>query len=251
MEPRNKTIIVADDHLTSIMYQSILLRRLGYEVVPALSGREVLEQFEAVRPDLVLLASNLPGMDGLLTLKTLRGYPAGREVPVIIVAENHDEAYQRRAEAAGCTGYLAKPLGIKALNAVLQQALFAEGLNRRNLRVPLDREVEIRQGGEWSRHWGLALSEGGLFVRAAEPLAVGSAVQVGLQLNAETRLELPGKVIYHQGFGPGESDPDRGMAIAFTDVDEAALTALRYHIGAVLAGDLTGGEDGQVFVREP
>ncbi|BCR07022.1 hypothetical protein DESUT3_40910 [Desulfuromonas versatilis] len=251
MVARNKKILVADDHLTSIMYQSILLGRLGYEVVPAFSGREVLEQLEAARPDLVLLASNLPEMDGLLTLKTLRGHSRGAKVPVIIVAESHSEAYQRQAEAAGCSGYLAKPIGIKALNAVLQQALFAEGLVRSNLRVPLAQQVEIRHGEELGHYRGVALSEGGLFVLSAEPLPVGSQVRVGLQLSSDCRLELAGRVIYHQGFGAERRDPEQGMAIAFQDPDEAALASLRRHIRAILAGDLTGGEDGQVFFREP
>jgi CheY-like chemotaxis protein len=64
MAPRQKTIVAVDDSTVFLMYVSILLKRMGFEVVPVESGAEALRVVRLVEPDLVMLDVVMPGMDG-------------------------------------------------------------------------------------------------------------------------------------------------------------------------------------------
>lgn len=62
--------------------------------------------------DLVLLDLNLPGVDGIEVLETLRGHPDLRHLPVVVLSSSKSEADIRQAYTAGANAYLGKPLGL-------------------------------------------------------------------------------------------------------------------------------------------
>ena len=69
MTSRKKSILIADDSETFVMYSSILLKRLGFDVIPVENGAEALKLIKVMEPTLVMLDIHIPVMDGLTTLR--------------------------------------------------------------------------------------------------------------------------------------------------------------------------------------
>jgi response regulator NasT len=101
-------IAVADDELDMRDYFKKSLPRLGHQVVAvAQTGRELVEQCRAVRPDLVITDIKMPDLDGIdAAVQIYRDRP----VPIILVSAYHDPALVERAEADHILGYLVKPI---------------------------------------------------------------------------------------------------------------------------------------------
>lgn len=108
-------ILVVEDEkrLCGMLAQS--LRQAGYEVDTCHDGAEALEQAQTERYDLVVLDLNLPGMDGMTLLKTLRRDDA--ETKVLILSARDQIADKVRGLDAGANDYLAKPFHFAELKA--------------------------------------------------------------------------------------------------------------------------------------
>ncbi|MGH7149144.1 MAG: response regulator [Planctomycetota bacterium] len=114
-----RLVLVVDDQPDLAEGTAALLRAEGYAVEVAGSGEEALEGIDRVRPDLVLLDYEMPGMDGLRVLEELRARPATREVPVLLAsaaALPYDEF--RRAD-----GFLVKPFDREDLRRFVARLL--------------------------------------------------------------------------------------------------------------------------------
>ncbi len=242
-----KKVIVADDHVTSAMFQTIVLRRIGYEVLPAMDGFEVLQQMAANTPDLVLISSQLNDPGGLETLKAIRGKEEFSDVPVVMVAEKFSDEARRSYNKAGCSGFLTKPITLKKLNIILQQMVHYERQSRQKLRIPFNKWVEVQFEGAWKKFFALSLSEGGIYLRASHPLPVKSELAIRLELICGTVLELTGTVLYHQDVYQADPQKDPGMAVGFLEVGPADLEALNRHIATILIGDLVEDQDEKVL----
>ncbi len=92
-----------------------VLSRHGYEVVEAASGEEALDLAPRVRPDLVLMDISLEGMDGLEATRRLKAMPGLSRVPVVAITAYAMVGDRERALEAGCDGYIAKPVDVRAL----------------------------------------------------------------------------------------------------------------------------------------
>jgi response regulator NasT len=101
-------IAVADDEPDMQDYFRTILPLLGHEVVAAAgTGRELVEQCRATRPDLVITDIKMPDMDGIEAATQI--YRDG-PMPVILVSAYHDADFIRRAEADHILAYLVKPI---------------------------------------------------------------------------------------------------------------------------------------------
>lgn len=101
-------IAVADDEPDMQDYFRTILPQLGYTVVAvAGTGRELVEQCRATRPDLVITDIKMPDMDGIEAARQI--YRDG-PMPVILVSAYHDAEVVRRAEAEHVLAYLVKPI---------------------------------------------------------------------------------------------------------------------------------------------
>ena len=101
-------IVVADDEPRMQDYFRKVLPLLGHEVVGvAATGRELVEQCQALNPDLVITDVKMPDMDGIEAAGSIyRSSP----VPVILISAHHDEELIARAEADHVMAYLVKPV---------------------------------------------------------------------------------------------------------------------------------------------
>jgi len=120
---RGDRVLVVDDNLTNLKLIEYLLQARGHEVISAFDAESALSALRAQRPSLVLLDLQLPGMDGLELTRQLKADPETAHIPIVAVtaaAMNGDEA---RALAAGCSGYVAKPIDTRALVPLVERFL--------------------------------------------------------------------------------------------------------------------------------
>lgn len=117
-----KTILIVED----VAYNRDLLVQLledAYAIVTASTGTEALAQAAMVHPDLILLDLALPEVDGWEVARRLKADPALRNVPIIAVSASAMPDDERSALAAGCDGFLAKPVDEDLLLARIRQYL--------------------------------------------------------------------------------------------------------------------------------
>jgi two-component system chemotaxis response regulator CheY len=102
--------VVVDDSRAIRMILSRTLREMGFEVREAGNGSEALATLNAGPPaDLVMADWNMPVMDGLELLRTIRATPALNQVPVIMVTTEAEMDQMATAIQAGATEYVMKP----------------------------------------------------------------------------------------------------------------------------------------------
>lgn len=110
VSPASGPILVAEDHEPSRRALARVLRGLGYRVLEAADGREAVEHARAERPFLVLMDVNMPGMDGIEAVRTLRADPRTRDLPIFALTGDVTVVNRRRIGEAGVDGYLEKPV---------------------------------------------------------------------------------------------------------------------------------------------
>lgn len=112
-------VVIADDHEPSLVFYRDLLALQGCQVATARTGREALEQVRATRPDVAVLDIQMPEMDGLTAIRHIRADPATAHVPIIAMTALAMPGDRERCLAAGANVYMAKPMGLRALIAVI------------------------------------------------------------------------------------------------------------------------------------
>ena len=118
-----ESILVVDDNAQNLKLARVMLRAEGYEVRTAVDAEEALELLAGYTPDLIFMDIQLPGMDGLELTRRLKGDPARREILVIALTAYAMKGDRERALAAGCDGYLAKPIDSEALSTTVSAML--------------------------------------------------------------------------------------------------------------------------------
>lgn len=251
MTDKRKTIVVIDDSRTFVMYTGLLLKRLGFDVIPAEQSREGLRLIQVFRPHAVLLDRYLPELDGIELLRQLKADPNLAEIPVIMVSASDKQQTRAECFAAGCAGYLCKPLTPRSLHeSLLGQLASDEVLLRRHLRYAYHQQVTLRHEGMVSEHSAVSLSEGGIYLRDQKPLPTGTQVEVLLQLEGGHRLKLPGEVIYQKDVFQNAFRMDPGMAIAFDPLEAVPAAVLQGYISGLLAGDLVAEQSEEVIALD-
>ena len=91
----------------------MLLESAGHTVISATDAEAGLTSARAELPDLILMDIQLPGMDGLQATALLKRDDATRAIPVIALTALAMKGDEERIRAAGCDGYIAKPMGIQ------------------------------------------------------------------------------------------------------------------------------------------
>lgn len=122
----NRRILLIEDNENNRYLVTFLLQAHGWEVVHAGDGPQGLALAAQVRPALILLDIQLPGMDGYAVARALKADPALAPTPVLAVtsyAMAHDRA---QALAAGCDGYLEKPIDPETFVASVERHLAAD-----------------------------------------------------------------------------------------------------------------------------
>jgi two-component system chemotaxis response regulator CheY len=99
------------------------LKSAGYEVVEAVDGMDGLDKAKARSVNLVLTDQNMPRMDGLTLIKSLRALPAYKSVPILMLTTESSDAMKAQGRAAGATGWLVKPFDPQKLIEVVKKVI--------------------------------------------------------------------------------------------------------------------------------
>ncbi len=118
-----KRILYIEDNEQNLYLVTYLLEKNGYEVVNALDGKQGIEAADSVRPALILLDIQLPVMDGYMVARKLRESPVVAGVPIVALTSYAMTGDREKALAAGCTGYIEKPINPETFLAEIERHL--------------------------------------------------------------------------------------------------------------------------------
>src|SRR5918912_3297750 len=120
---RRTLVLVVEDNPMNLELVEAILEREGFQVVSAGSGEEALECLQRLRPDLVLVDIQLPGMDGLALTRLLKGDAHTAQLPIVALSAHARLEDREAAMQAGCTEYISKPVDTRALPRQLAAVL--------------------------------------------------------------------------------------------------------------------------------
>ena len=115
-----RSVLVADDDGATRFLIRAALEQDGWVVEEAADGTQACASLDRVRPDLVLLDVDMPGVDGFKTCAHLRSLDGGQLVPVLMITGVDDQESVNRAYEAGATDFLSKPFNITILRQRVQ-----------------------------------------------------------------------------------------------------------------------------------
>ena len=115
------SILVVDDNADNRDLTQILLECEGFEVRMAEDAAQALGMLGSYRPNLILMDVQLPGIDGLELTRRLRRDPSLRGVIIVAMSAYAMAAEKENARAAGCDGYITKPINTRTFASAVQQ----------------------------------------------------------------------------------------------------------------------------------
>jgi two-component system cell cycle response regulator DivK len=110
-----ESILIVDDNPLNLKLTRLLLIGAGYQVRTAGDAAEALDLIGPARPDLILMDIQLPDIDGLELTRRLKADPATRDIVVLALTAYAMLGDEDKARAAGCDGYIAKPIDTRTL----------------------------------------------------------------------------------------------------------------------------------------
>jgi two-component system, cell cycle response regulator DivK len=118
-----KTILYIEDNPLNMRLVRKILGTVGYSMIEAIDGISGIASIEDSRPDLILMDVNLPDIDGLEVTRKVKAIPHLSHIPIIALTANAMYGDRERCLAAGCDGYVAKPVARRELINVVQHFL--------------------------------------------------------------------------------------------------------------------------------
>src|SRR6476661_9956269 len=116
-------VLIVEDNSANMTLAVFLLQSAGHSVLSARDAEAGLTLARDQQPDLILMDIQLPGMDGLQATALLKKDDATRGIPVIALTALAMKGDEERIRAAGCDGYIAKPMNYKAFLAAVSAQL--------------------------------------------------------------------------------------------------------------------------------
>lgn len=118
-----KTILAVDDSSSLRSMVSFSLKAAGYQVVEAVDGVDGLEKAKGRVVDLVLTDQNMPRMDGLTLIESLRGMDSYARVPILMLTTESSDEMKAKGRAVGATGWMVKPFDPARLINVVKKVI--------------------------------------------------------------------------------------------------------------------------------
>lgn len=116
-------ILIVDDNPHNLKLARVVLSQEGHDVRIASDAEQALDLLEAFHPRVILMDIQLPGMDGLELTRRLKADPARRDIVIIALTAYAMKGDEEKARAAGCDGYLSKPVDIDELGRAVAEHL--------------------------------------------------------------------------------------------------------------------------------
>lgn len=119
----SKNILVVDDSVSIRQMVEMTLKSANYTVTTAVDGQDALSKCQSSSFDFVLTDQNMPRMDGLTLIKSLRGIGTFQRTPIVMLTTEAGDDMKAKGRAAGATGWMVKPFDPNKLLEVLQRVL--------------------------------------------------------------------------------------------------------------------------------
>jgi two-component system, cell cycle response regulator DivK len=119
-------ILIIEDNEQNLYLETFILQKNGHEIIQARNGETGIALAAEIRPALILLDIQLPGMDGYTVAKELRKHPSLANIPIIAVTSYAMDGDRERILEAGCTDYIEKPINPDTFHAEIARYLNGE-----------------------------------------------------------------------------------------------------------------------------
>jgi two-component system, cell cycle response regulator DivK len=116
-------VLIADDNPLNVELVSYVLLADGFEIATAADATETLAQVAAFAPDLILMDIQMPGTDGLELTRRLKATPATAHIIIAAFTAHAMRGDEEKMRAAGCDGYIAKPINVATVAATIRAYL--------------------------------------------------------------------------------------------------------------------------------
>jgi two-component system chemotaxis response regulator CheY len=118
-----KTILAVDDSGSLRQMVVFSLKAAGYKVIEAVDGQDGLDKAKEETFDLVLTDQNMPRMDGLTLIRSLRAISSYQKVPILMLTTEASDEMKQKGRAAGANGWLVKPFDPQRLTEVVKKVI--------------------------------------------------------------------------------------------------------------------------------
>ena len=218
----NRRVLIVDDNATNLRLAANVLELEGFTVDQAADAEQALQQLAQTRPDLILMDIALPGKDGLTLTREIKADPRWSGIPVVALTAFAMKGDEEKALAAGCQGYLTKPIDTRRfadqvsafMDAPLRHLLIVDDhpANLRLLRAQLEAEgieVEEASNGVDALHLLREGSFDGVVSDILMPRMDG--YRLCIEVRRDTKLAALPFVLYTSTY---DSPADRKLALS-------------------------------------
>lgn len=116
-------ILIVEDNPLNLELITDILEAHKYEVASAITGADALKLLDDLKPDLILMDIQLPGLDGLTVTGMIKDRPGFERIPIIALTAHAMRGDEEKAREAGCDGYISKPIDTRAITKTIQSFL--------------------------------------------------------------------------------------------------------------------------------
>ena len=178
-------VLVVDDNLLNRKLACDLLELEGCDVQQCEDADQAIELLARSVPDLVLMDISLPGMDGLSLTRQLKGDPRFSGMPIVAMTAFAMKGDEQKALAAGCSGYITKPIDTRRFPGQVAQILDSRAKEREQLNIMIveDHRIDMKLAGACARLSGHVVLSNTTAEEALESLTQKHPDVVLLDLN--------------------------------------------------------------------
>src|SRR5580692_11556787 len=195
-----KSALVVDDSKSARVILSRMLEKYDIEVDMAEAAERAIEYLQSNRPDAIFMDHQMPGMDGLQALQTIKSNPQTAMIPIMMYTSQEGELYVGQARALGAMGVLPKQVRPVDVSKVLYELHLLP--DRRDLAEPAFVPVEVADGArvepsasppislppDWGRRIEAAIKQQSVDLRR---FVVASLDSLAARLEADLRNAVP------------------------------------------------------------
>jgi CheY-like chemotaxis protein len=234
-----KSILIADHSKTFTSLLSVLLERMGFDVVTVGDGIAALKAVNEFEPNLIMLEVTIPKMDGVKALTHMKSDKHIANIPVVMLSIDAEEDMIRQCKKIGSSGFIKKPIKLESLHNILQDCIYSPvGIKRKHVRTTFISKVSMTCNKETKELYSENLSSGGIYVRSDETFPPGSDVNISFPLLNDESISLNGRIVYVKGFDSKVMTSPPGMAIEFMDISDENSSRLEDFVSQLLTCDI-------------
>ena len=120
MDDRKTKVLLVEDNAMNSHLVHYVLERDGFLVIDATNAEKAIRLAAGESPDIILMDIQLPGMDGLRATGLLKQDPQTAAIPIVAITAHAMRGDEERIRAAGCEGYISKPINTRELASMVR-----------------------------------------------------------------------------------------------------------------------------------